>query len=248
MRAYPGRGIPRALHDLGDLEGLADATLAAAGLTDATFLWWDLRLHPRYGTIEVREMDSQATLGHAAALAALVRALVVEAADLDPEDDDPPSEALAWSAFRAARDGAAATVLDGETPRRLGDVARDTVARLRPVAQSLGDDDVLDGVTAILECGGAERQREAFATGGTAGVLGAHPHVEPQAEREAPTDLLEALRASVEAHSRNGRRSRGRNGSLADLTKAELDKRARKAGIEGRSTMTKDELVEALEA
>lgn len=100
-----------------------------------------------------------------------MRALVVEAADLDPEDDDPPSEALAWSAFRAARDGAAATVFDGETPPRLGDVARDTVARLRPVARSLGDDDVLDGVAAVLECGRAERQREAFATGGRAGVL-----------------------------------------------------------------------------
>ena len=57
------------------------------------------------------------------------------------------------------------------TPPRLGDVARDTVARLRPVARSLGDDDVLDGVAAVLECGGAERQREAFATGGRAGVL-----------------------------------------------------------------------------
>jgi DNA end-binding protein Ku len=77
---------------------------------------------------------------------------------------------------------------------------------------------------------------------------GKEVHVEPQAEREAPTDLLEALRASVAAHARNGRRSRRRDGSLAGLSKAELEKRARKAGIEGRSTMTKDELVEALEA
>ena len=76
---------------------------------------------------------------------------------------------------------------------------------------------------------------------------GKEVHVEPQAEREAPTDLLEALRASVEAHSRNGKRARGGNGSLAGLSKAELEKRARKAGIEGRSTMTKDELAEALE-
>ncbi len=75
---------------------------------------------------------------------------------------------------------------------------------------------------------------------------GKEVHVEPQAEREAPTDLLEALRASVAAHSRNGKRARPRNGSLADLSKAELEKRARKAGIEGRSSMTKDELVEAL--
>ncbi len=77
---------------------------------------------------------------------------------------------------------------------------------------------------------------------------GKEVHVEPQAEREEPTDLLEALRASVAAHSKNGKRARRGNGSLADLSKAELDKRARKAGIEGRSSMTKDELVEALEA
>src|SRR6186997_2736388 len=38
-------------------------------------------------------------------------------------------------------------------------------------------------------------------------------HVEPQAEREAPTDLLEALRASVEAHGRNGRGSRRKDGN-----------------------------------
>ena len=76
---------------------------------------------------------------------------------------------------------------------------------------------------------------------------GKEVHVEPQGEREAPTDLLEALRASVEAHGRNGRRgSRRGNGSLAELSKAELGKRARKAGIDGRSTMTKDELVPAL--
>jgi len=72
-------------------------------------------------------------------------------------------------------------------------------------------------------------------------------HAEPKAEREAPTDLLEALRASVEAHGRYGKRGRERNGSLAGFSKAELEKRARKAGLAGRSTMTKDELVEALE-
>jgi DNA end-binding protein Ku len=78
---------------------------------------------------------------------------------------------------------------------------------------------------------------------------GKEVHVEPQAKREAPSDLLEALRASVEAHSRNGKRgSRPGNGALTGLSKAELGKRARKAGIEGRSTMTKDELVEALES
>jgi DNA end-binding protein Ku len=73
-------------------------------------------------------------------------------------------------------------------------------------------------------------------------------HVAAEPEEERPTDLLEALRRSVEA-SKGGRRS-SRNGSrrdgLEDLPKSELEKRARDAGIEGRSKMSKDELVEAL--
>jgi DNA end-binding protein Ku len=77
---------------------------------------------------------------------------------------------------------------------------------------------------------------------------GKEVHVEPQAEREEPTDLMAALRASVEAHSRRGRKANRGNGSLDELSKPELERRARKAGIEGRSKMTKDELVEALEA
>jgi DNA end-binding protein Ku len=77
---------------------------------------------------------------------------------------------------------------------------------------------------------------------------GKEVHVEPQAEREEPTDLMAALRASVEAHSRRGRNAKRGNGSLDELSKPELERRARKAGIEGRSKMTKDELVEALEA
>jgi DNA end-binding protein Ku len=77
---------------------------------------------------------------------------------------------------------------------------------------------------------------------------GKEVHVEPQAEREEPTDLMAALRASVEAHSRRGRKAKRGNGSLDELSKPELERRARKAGIEGRSKMTKDELVEALES
>ena len=73
-------------------------------------------------------------------------------------------------------------------------------------------------------------------------------HVAAEPEEERPTDLLEALRRSVEA-SKGGRRP-ARNGSrrdeLGDLSKSELDKRAREADIEGRSKMSKEELIEAL--
>lgn len=85
---------------------------------------------------------------------------------------------------------------------------------------------------------------------------GKEVHVAAEPEEERPTDLLEALRASVEATKRGQRRpsragssSNGaRSDDLAELPKTELEKRARKAGIEGRSKMSKDELVDALRA
>ena len=73
-------------------------------------------------------------------------------------------------------------------------------------------------------------------------------HVAAEPEEERPTDLLEALRRSVEA-SKGGRRpsANGSSGDeLDDLSKSELDKRARDADIEGRSKMSKEELIEAL--
>jgi carboxylate-amine ligase len=169
-RAYPGRCIPRAVRDLDDLEELAGETLAAAGLPDPTYLWWDLRIHPRYGTLELREMDTQASLEHVAGIAAFARALVLEAVESDAAAP-VPSEALGWAAFRAARDGRAATIPDRGATRPLVEVARDTVRRIRPIARDTGDDDALDGIEAILRSGGAARQRAAFARGGMDEVL-----------------------------------------------------------------------------
>ncbi len=71
-------------------------------------------------------------------------------------------------------------------------------------------------------------------------------HAAPELEEEEPADLMTALRESVERSRRGGVRSR-RDKSLGDLSKQELDKRAKAAGIEGRSKMSKAELVRALQ-
>ena len=73
-------------------------------------------------------------------------------------------------------------------------------------------------------------------------------HVEARPKDERPTDLLAALRASVEQHTRKGGSSRGGTNGLGALSKSELEERARKAKIAGRSRMTKEQLVEALDA
>jgi DNA end-binding protein Ku len=73
-------------------------------------------------------------------------------------------------------------------------------------------------------------------------------HAEP-VEEEAPTDLLAALRASVEAaHSRRRDGRRGRRDDLSELSREELYRLAKDADIPGRSDMSKDELVEAIRA
>jgi DNA end-binding protein Ku len=69
---------------------------------------------------------------------------------------------------------------------------------------------------------------------------GKEVHHAPDTEEAAPPDLLEALRASIEASGA------GRSRDLSGLSKTELDERARKAKIPGRSKMSKDELIEAL--
>jgi DNA end-binding protein Ku len=78
---------------------------------------------------------------------------------------------------------------------------------------------------------------------------GAEVHVERRPEEDRAPDLLEALRRSVEAakgRHDGARRRNGADGTLEDLTKDELDKRARRAGVRGYSRMKKTELVRAL--
>jgi DNA end-binding protein Ku len=81
---------------------------------------------------------------------------------------------------------------------------------------------------------------------------GKQVHHAPETEEAAPPDLLEALRASIAAAGKGSRRPakgssrNGSNGGLSDLSKAELEQRAKQANIAGRSKMSKDELIEAL--
>jgi DNA end-binding protein Ku len=75
---------------------------------------------------------------------------------------------------------------------------------------------------------------------------GQEVHVEPTEEPERVPDLMEALRASLKASE--GRRNGRRRDGLGDLSKQELYDRARKADIPGRADMSKEELIEALEA
>jgi len=165
VRGYPGRGAPPPLRDWEQYLAELDAIGAGGGPQDHTMVWWDVRLQPRLGTIELRELDVQAGLDEAAGMAALVRALARRAAEA-PVERPTPTQTLAWSWFRATRDGLDAEVAHGGRLVPLRQVARDTLAALA------GEDAALEGVEKILSEGnGAQRQRAAFARGGMRALL-----------------------------------------------------------------------------
>jgi carboxylate-amine ligase len=171
FRGFPRSDIPPALASFEAFEELVDGVVVAGDAPDYTFLWWDLRPHPRLGTVEIRAMDAQSALWSVAALAALVHGLARAAAEAPPQSWSP-REVLMESSFRAARDGLAATLLHDGALRPVPEIARAAVQRALPFARELGAEAQLDLVERILrEGGGADRQRAAHARGGMPGLL-----------------------------------------------------------------------------
>ena len=160
VRPYPGRGIPPAFdswdHYLDHLKRLEES----GGPSDYTLVWWDIRPHPRLGTVEIRELDSQAAVEDATAIAALSQALARREAEA-PAANLPSSDAIDWSCFRAARDG-----LDGEV------LHEGRLAPVRDAARELAAELGVPEVDELLaRGGGARRRRDAHARGGTDEML-----------------------------------------------------------------------------
>jgi carboxylate-amine ligase len=158
---FPRSGPPPRFRDYEEYASIVEQLAAAGVLEDYTRIWWDVRPHPRFGTVEVRVMDAVSRLEDAIALAAYVRALVHRAV----ETDTPPAHPVLAheNKWRAARYGLDAVIVDGDrgaaTVRAV--IAR-TLAELRPFGSP-----ELEGVQAILRDGnGSGRQLRAFAAGG----------------------------------------------------------------------------------
>jgi carboxylate-amine ligase len=165
-RAYPRTEVPPSFRDWADYEETVAQVLKAGQVADYTFLWWDVRPHPKLGTVETRVMDSQSSLRDVEALAALVHGLACNAGENGPPEPSA-REALAESAFRATRDGLEATLWSDGRVRPLGELAAEAVDIAR---RYVGD--AADGVMRIVREGnGADRQRASFSRGGMPEVL-----------------------------------------------------------------------------
>lgn len=171
VRSYPRGELPGPFESYEHFATTARSLAEVAEVPDYTYFWWDLRPHPRLGTLEVRALDSQTDHRVLAGLAALVQALAK--LELEEGDDELPCrEALAELAFRACRDGLSAGLVgrDGAAaPAR--EVARQTLQAARPHAVELGSEDALEELWRVIRDGnGCERQRAAHAAGGLEAV------------------------------------------------------------------------------
>jgi carboxylate-amine ligase len=165
-RAYPRTEVPPSFRDWEDYEETVARVLEAGQVPDYTFLWWDVRPHPKLGTVETRVMDAQSSLRDVAALSSLVHGIACNASDHGPPSPSP-REALAESAFRATRDGVEASIWGDGRLRPLAELAGEAVALAKPYAGD-GVDDVM---RIVRDGNGADRQRRAFEAGGMPRVL-----------------------------------------------------------------------------
>ena len=167
FRAFPRVGLPPRFGSWEDFQQRVQTLIDGGVIEDYTYLWYDVRPHPRLGTIEIRAMDSQTRLEHTTALAALVVALVkmlTEEAQAGGETDEEPWELIDENRWLAARHGLDAELIDHAGGRRSArELTEELLGRLGPHAAELRCEEQLAGIEDLLHGGnGAHRQQMVF--------------------------------------------------------------------------------------
>ena len=164
FRAFPRVGIPPTYKDWADYERRIEFMVESGAIQDYTYLWYDVRPHPNFGTVEVRVLDAQTRLEHTLALAALVQAMVKELSehfDAGGVLGEYPWQMLDENKWLAARHGLDGELVDLPSSERVATkaLARRLLDRLREHAQDLGSAAELEAIDDLLARGnGAQRQ------------------------------------------------------------------------------------------
>ncbi len=164
--AFPRSGPPPRFRDYADYAEVVGQLERTGCIADYTHIWWDIRPHPRLGTIEMRVCDAVTRLEDVVALAAFFQALVKHYC----EEHEAGREIPTWhriltteNKWLAARYGLEAPVMDLATGHRnrvpVSQLIRRTLRQVEPHARELGSERELEGVQEILARGnGSDRQ------------------------------------------------------------------------------------------
>jgi carboxylate-amine ligase len=168
--AFPRSGPPPRFHDYADYAAVVGQLEKTGCIADYTHIWWDIRPHPRLGTIEVRICDAVSRVEDAVALAAYCQALVKHLCERHESGDPVPTFhriLTTENKWLAARYGLEAPIMDLETGHRnripVAQLVRRTLKEIEPHARELGSERELEGIREILGRGnGADWQLRVY--------------------------------------------------------------------------------------
>ena len=168
--AFPRSGPPPRFKDYADYAAVVGQLERTGCIADYTHIWWDIRLHPRLGTIEIRVCDATTRLEDVVALTAFCQALVKHYCERYERGETIPSYhriLTTENKWLAARYGLEAPVMDLATGRRnrvpIAQLIRRTLKEIEPHARELGSERELEGIRDILSRGnGSDRQLRIF--------------------------------------------------------------------------------------
>ena len=168
--AFPRSGVTPRFADYMEYAAVVGQLEKTGCIADYTHIWWDIRPHPKWGTIEVRVMDAVTRLEEAVALAAYVQGLVKHYSERFDAGEELPSfhrMLINENKWLAGRYGLEAPVMDLVTGRRnrvpVAQLVRRTLRDIEPHARELGSDRELEGIRQILSRGnGADRQLRVY--------------------------------------------------------------------------------------
>jgi carboxylate-amine ligase len=160
-KSFPRCGVPDPFGDWAGWNDYVDLLVRTNSIVEFTQLWWSVRPHHAYGTVEVRICDAQTTAGEAEALTALMVACVRRALEeIDAGERRPhvPGRLIEENMWRAVRYGQDGHLLDLEAERIEEYPATEALDRLKAWT---GAD------IALPELNGAQRQRRMIDAGAT---------------------------------------------------------------------------------
>ncbi len=163
-RSFPRCGIPDAFGSWEAYRSYLELLVSTGSIVEATQVWWSIRPHLVFGTVEVRICDAQMTAGESEALAGLVVACVLQAARDEDEGrpmPDIPPRLVEENLWRAIRWGSEGEMIDFATSAAIP--TREAISQLQewtgPLRGELGID------TALPELTGARRQLDDLGSG-----------------------------------------------------------------------------------
>ncbi len=168
FKRFPRTGIPESFASYSDFTRFVQMLVATHCIDNAKKIWWDVRVHPFFETVEIRVCDMPTNINHTVAVVALVQALMVKLYMLRRQNIQwrPYSRALIEeNKWRAVRYGINGKLIDfgkmTEVPCR--DLIHELIDFVDEGAQALGTREEVHRVTRILQEGtSADRQVAVF--------------------------------------------------------------------------------------